>query len=1042
MIYKAGDAHEQDMYRLFNDFQDKHVTVSFVTNPAVLDSLFINVSGYDNPTKLIDTFKKLTRNKIFSHELSYEEAKELMNSDFPEFPWMKDLYPVSLYEVLLARIELSMWTSYYRILEHHKFKLPQRPLGKSNGMLSINKAKKDEENQDDSLWMITSKSPLVILPSWSVMFATACSIEEMREAWEKLTPNIQNEILTHCPFVKIFYRDALRNKAPLSFLDRLVLCPLRYVCHDRAMAIKNEYDYIGNYKSESTIPPPDIVYNTVDDIEQKDDTIDGQSVAASPSFKVKCIPKPPEVHPSLSGLRRVNKTPAEKEKNEAARIEALRVEAERIEAEKIEDARREAEKAVNERLEADRIEALRIETERAAEAERKACEERRKKKIKEKKKKQIEKKRKMLLAAESTEYKESSGHIDSNDACLIDTSNNGLASNTIVINDRLSNDMNEGTKCVDSTDDHMSSDNEDHDMSCTGTYNDIEDINENTTSNNDSIPLNHPKITYSIGELYSLRDNISENSLDTSRISNDDRNNVIDDVSDADSSFNSDYHDSNQNYQQLPNFHTTFYRNNNYDFKSLEKRLTRNIRNYNFVMNNRMEAHKLTRIAVTLELRSIVSSLWPHAMVCVYGSCITGLALPSSDIDFVVKLTQHSGDFYNQQKYVPAYYHLNQSSTTTSSTTSSPLCVPPVETMTATPDTYLEPNNTFCQSIVGDIAERAYLEANPILLPGASLPKLPPRYLGHTVGHCPNQQEVLNALFALTAQLNMQHWTASVNPIPTAAVPVVKMQALPEHLLCLPHVQASVSSLYYEETMYQKGEPPLIPFHLMHGISIPVDISIEAGEHKGISSCEFIQHALSMRSPVLASVVKVVKGLLQQAGYNMPFNGGLSSYSIFIMVCAIYDLEMICEIKRLAAKDTHNPNYVTDAHIAQAAKNLTEGTLFLNFLRFFSHQFDPSVTGIDITNPSIIFQLSSEQHALIGTSVWLSNPFDQSNIARPSFAFKQIQYLFGLMLHTFESNFRHIQLHHQLQQHSTSNSKSNNEYADENIDFIRMYISF
>ena len=1024
IIYKADNAIEKEMFRLFNKFQD-NVTVSFVTNPAVVDSLFINVNAYDDPAKLISLFKKLTGDLVFSNDLSYEEVKRLLSSDFPELPWMRDLYPVSLYEVLLARIELAMWASYYKVLEQHNFKLPQVVPGKAPGILSISKIKKDEENQDESSWMIMSKSPLIMLPSWSVMFATACSIEELRDTWEKLTPNIQKEILTKFPFVTMLYREALQNKAPLSFLERLVLCPLRFVCHDRATGIKYAYDYIGNYKTESTIPPPDNYYNTIDDIVQKpNETV---SSNLNPTFKVKCMVKPPEVHPSIAGLKRIKTSAAEKEKMESEREEVSRVAAERKEAEKIEKERREFERA----------ETLRIESERV-EAERLAVEERRKKKIRDKKKRQMEAKRKR-----EKEKKADDGVIDT-----INDVNNTLGMNTN--KDHSSNDNNEQVHgvCIEENnhnddDDHIIT-AEDHNVSGAITY------EESNNSNGESFSKNSTKITYTFSELHSIREDVNycnnevHLEIESSEVPISDKSI---DISDADDSFNSDYsHESNQNYQQLPNFHTTFYRNNNYDFRSLEKRLTRNIKNYNYIMNNRMEAHKLTRLAVTFELRSIVSSLWPQATVCVYGSCITGLALPTSDIDFVVKLSQHSNEFYNQQKYVPVYYLLNQQSSTTSSTSSSPLSVPPVESIAlSSPDiSHPEASHTFFQSIVGDIAERAYLEANPALLPGASLPKLPPRYLGHTNGNCPNQQEVLNALFALTAQLHMQHWTTSVNPIPTAAVPVVKMQVLPEHLVCLPHVQASVSSLYYEDSSYQKTEPPMIPFHLLHGVSIPVDISIEAGEHKGMSSCEFIQHALRMRSPVLASVVKVVKGLLQQAGYNMPFNGGLSSYSIFIMVCAIYDMEMICEIRRLAAKDTNNPHQVTEAHITQAANKLSEGTLFLNFLRFFSHYFDPSVAGIDITNPCIIFELSSDQRALIGTSAWISNPFDQSNIARPSFAFKQVQYLFGLMLHTFESNFRHMQLHQQQihQQSTSNNTKSTSEYTDENIDFIRMYISF
>ena len=74
------------------------------------------------------------------------------------------------------------------------------------------------------------------------------------------------------------------------------------------------------------------------------------------------------------------------------------------------------------------------------------------------------------------------------------------------------------------------------------------------------------------------------------------------------------------------------------------------------------------------------------------------------------------------------------------------------------------------------------------------------------------------------------------------------------------------------------------------GVMIPIDITIEAGEHKGISTCDYIMKEIKQMSPILPSVVKVVKHLLSSQGLNVPFSGGLSSYSVFLMVCAAYEL--------------------------------------------------------------------------------------------------------------------------------------------------------
>ena len=87
------------------------------------------------------------------------------------------------------------------------------------------------------------------------------------------------------------------------------------------------------------------------------------------------------------------------------------------------------------------------------------------------------------------------------------------------------------------------------------------------------------------------------------------------------------------------------------------------------------------------------------------------------------------------------------------------------------------------------------------------------------------------------------------------------------------------------------------------GVMIPIDITIEAGEHKGISTCDYIMKEIKQMSPILPSVVKVVKHLLSSQGLNVPFSGGLSSYSVFLMVCAAYEL-CVQEDERIKASVT------------------------------------------------------------------------------------------------------------------------------------------
>jgi hypothetical protein len=50
-----------------------------------------------------------------------------------------------------------------------------------------------------------------------------------------------------------------------------------------------------------------------------------------------------------------------------------------------------------------------------------------------------------------------------------------------------------------------------------------------------------------------------------------------------------------------------------------------------------METHKFTQIAVFLEVRRMIWSVWPSASVRLFGSCTTDLSLPYSDIDIVIQ---------------------------------------------------------------------------------------------------------------------------------------------------------------------------------------------------------------------------------------------------------------------------------------------------------------------------------------------------------------------------------------------------------------------
>ena len=139
---------------------------------------------------------------------------------------------------------------------------------------------------------------------------------------------------------------------------------------------------------------------------------------------------------------------------------------------------------------------------------------------------------------------------------------------------------------------------------------------------------------------------------------------------------------------------------------------------------------------------------------------------------------------------------------------------------------------------------------------------------------------------------------------------------------------------------------------------------------------------IASRSPALPPVVRVLKTLLNAAGLNVPFSGGISSHSLFLMVCAAHDMYFSC-----------GPG------AQQPAVPLTEGRLLLFFLELYSQHFNSAVHGIAVkSQPSLpfsFFDLTGQHLATLGTSPWISDPFDETrNVSRASFQIHRVQLFF------------------------------------------------
>lgn len=71
---------------------------------------------------------------------------------------------------------------------------------------------------------------------------------------------------------------------------------------------------------------------------------------------------------------------------------------------------------------------------------------------------------------------------------------------------------------------------------------------------------------------------------------------------------------------------------------------------------------------------------------------------------------------------------------------------------------------------------------------------------------------------------------------------------------------------------------------------IQMDLTVENQSHTGLSTVVLVEEYLDA-IPQLRSILLVLKQLMRNAGLNKPFNGGLASYSLFLMAAAFITQE-------------------------------------------------------------------------------------------------------------------------------------------------------
>jgi len=212
-------------------------------------------------------------------------------------------------------------------------------------------------------------------------------------------------------------------------------------------------------------------------------------------------------------------------------------------------------------------------------------------------------------------------------------------------------------------------------------------------------------------------------------------------------------------------------------------------------------------------------------------------------------------------------------------------------------------------------------------------------HLHHAVLPFVPMQKNSDRVMRLAAELERHPWAVLVKAIPTASVPVVKVLADPSRLPGA--IPATV--IDGEEWMMQQqsaadqsasgvpagvtlapnesspvGEAPLgndsayqtpIASPVWRGADLDngllkLDITFQGPEHGGIGSTEFsarvVQNVCDETGQMpehtaFVQVILVVKELLAQRRLNEPFSGGLSSYSLLLLVLAVLGERKVIE---------------------------------------------------------------------------------------------------------------------------------------------------
>lgn len=321
--------------------------------------------------------------------------------------------------------------------------------------------------------------------------------------------------------------------------------------------------------------------------------------------------------------------------------------------------------------------------------------------------------------------------------------------------------------------------------------------------------------------------------------------------------------------------------------------LSENIDDFHCRLARTMGPRRRQRQVVEHAIQDIVADIWPgdgaeinleesawqgRGKVVLYGSGLTGLDIPSSDVDIVVcgvgsarQPLPVSADLAARIRVALFPYQTQSPLATTvgtavHATTQGRQLSEAFSKLKGTGHKPPEHSTGKEKHKAEDEAAAATMEGilTELEQRDPSVSNLPdPQH------QQPYQQHFVPSIQRLAYELSQCDWVINIKTIETASIPVIKLLVDPR--------RCSSAAVFSEDWQGRTHVDGLMP----------VDISFLGEEHAGIESSDYVRHLTEHRYPEAVSLTLVIKEMLSQLELNEAYTGGLSSYAVLLMVVAV-----------------------------------------------------------------------------------------------------------------------------------------------------------